>query len=59
MYSFFIFFFLVLVKVCDFFFCYNGGICVNSGDSFICICKDGYEGLFCEVDINNCNFFLW
>lgn len=47
------------MKVCDFFFCYNGGICVNSGDSFICICKDGYEGLLCEVDINNCNFFLW
>ena len=47
------------IKACDSSPCHNGGTCVNSGDSFTCICKDGYEGPLCEADINNCNPFPW
>lgn len=50
---------LASVKACDSSPCHNGGTCVNSGDSFTCICKDGYEGPLCEADINNCNPFPW
>lgn len=27
--------------------CANGGTCVGSGDSFSCICRDGWEGRTC------------
>ena len=27
--------------------CVNGGTCVGSGDSFSCICRDGWEGRTC------------
>lgn len=27
--------------------CMNGGTCVGSGDSFSCICKEGWEGRTC------------
>lgn len=47
------------IKACDSSPCHHGGTCVNSGDSFTCICKDGYEGPLCEADINNCNPFPW
>ena len=52
-------FFAASIKACDSSPCHNGGTCVNSGDSFTCICKDGYEGPLCEADINNCNPFPW
>ncbi|KAH0620314.1 hypothetical protein JD844_020560 [Phrynosoma platyrhinos] len=37
--------------------CLNGGTCVGSGDSFSCICKEGWEGRTCTQSkyINDCN----
>jgi len=47
------------VDACDHFPCKNHGTCVNSGDSYTCICKDGFEGHQCETNINDCNPFPW
>nr|KAG5712927.1 hypothetical protein BaRGS_007524 [Batillaria attramentaria] len=33
----------------------NQGTCVNSGDSFTCLCRDGFEGATCQININDCN----
>ncbi|XP_012868184.1 PREDICTED: protein jagged-2 [Dipodomys ordii] len=35
--------------------CENGGTCVGSGDSFSCICRDGWEGRTCTHNTNDCN----
>ncbi|CAL8091500.1 unnamed protein product [Calicophoron daubneyi] len=35
--------------------CKNGATCVDVGNSFSCICRPGYDGKFCENDINECN----
>lgn len=34
--------------------CVNGATCVNTGDYYTCICKEGFEGSHCESDINEC-----
>lgn len=34
--------------------CLNGGTCVNTGDYYQCICKDGFEGSNCQDDVNDC-----
>ncbi|KAB0398852.1 hypothetical protein E2I00_006046, partial [Balaenoptera physalus] len=34
--------------------CVNGGTCVGSGDSFSCICRDGWEGRTCTHNIDEC-----
>lgn len=35
--------------------CQNGGICENIGNSHRCICAKGYEGSYCQNDINECS----
>ncbi|TPP62759.1 Delta protein [Fasciola gigantica] len=35
--------------------CQNGATCVDVGNSFNCICPPGFDGRFCENDINECN----
>ena len=39
--------------------CVNGATCVNSGDTFTCLCKDGFSGPTCAIDTNNCNPYPW
>lgn len=34
--------------------CLNGGTCVNTGDYYQCICRDGFEGNHCQEDVNDC-----
>ncbi len=34
--------------------CANGGTCVDGADSYTCECKDGFSGLHCETDIDEC-----
>ncbi|XP_078670925.1 uncharacterized protein LOC144911041 [Branchiostoma floridae x Branchiostoma belcheri] len=34
--------------------CQNGGTCVDTANSFNCICDRGYTGVFCETDIDYC-----
>lgn len=34
--------------------CLNGGTCVNTGDYYQCICRDGFEGNHCQDDVNDC-----
>ncbi|KAG7260084.1 hypothetical protein CRUP_035229, partial [Coryphaenoides rupestris] len=40
---------------CDSGPCVNGGTCVGSGDAYTCICKDGWEGLTCGQNADDCN----
>ncbi|KAA0197196.1 Jagged, partial [Fasciolopsis buskii] len=35
--------------------CQNGATCVDVGNNFNCICLPGFDGRFCENDINECN----
>ncbi|CAH8527329.1 unnamed protein product [Schistosoma rodhaini] len=35
--------------------CKNGATCVDSGNSFNCICRPGFDGQYCENEINECN----
>ena len=28
--------------------------CRNKDNGYICVCKDGYTGLYCEEDVDNC-----
>ncbi|KAF8564047.1 hypothetical protein P879_04487 [Paragonimus westermani] len=35
--------------------CQNGATCVDVGDNFSCICRPGYDGRYCENNINECN----
>lgn len=39
--------------------CRHGGTCINSGDRATCLCRDGFEGILCEKDINDCNPYPW
>ena len=34
--------------------CLNGGECLNQPGGFLCVCAPGFEGLFCESDIDEC-----
>lgn len=34
--------------------CKNGATCVNTGTTFTCVCREGFEGPHCERDINDC-----
>jgi hypothetical protein len=34
--------------------CVNDGLCELDGDLFECTCPDGFAGLTCEVDVNEC-----
>jgi hypothetical protein len=34
--------------------CYNNGTCVSAETSFTCVCTSGYEGAFCENDVDDC-----
>lgn len=38
--------------------CLNGGTCVGGGDTFTCICKDGWEGPTCAQSESFCPFTL-
>uniref|UniRef100_A0A3Q3MUU7 Delta-like protein n=1 Tax=Mastacembelus armatus TaxID=205130 RepID=A0A3Q3MUU7_9TELE len=35
--------------------CENGGTCVVDGDSFSCVCKEGWEGATCSHNTNDCS----
>lgn len=51
--------FVAVDHSCDSSPCLNSGTCVNSGDSFTCICQEGYEGAVCDININDCNPYPW
>ena len=34
--------------------CQNGGTCIPVQNELSCECAPGYEGLFCEVEIDEC-----
>lgn len=34
--------------------CFNGGTCVDSVDSFSCLCRPGYSGLHCQHEADPC-----
>ncbi|KAJ3606454.1 hypothetical protein NHX12_025975, partial [Muraenolepis orangiensis] len=34
--------------------CRSGGTCIDSLNSFQCICPDGWEGRLCDHDVNEC-----
>jgi len=34
--------------------CKNGGTCINAGNSYSCICRDGFRGVNCEEDADDC-----
>lgn len=36
---------------CDANPCRNGATCLNTGQSFTCVCKDGYEGQHCQMEL--------
>lgn len=35
--------------------CKNGGNCINSQGSYRCICRPGYSGHNCQIDIDDCS----
>ena len=36
--------------------CKSGGTCnIDSDGAEVCLCKDGFTGTFCEIDINECS----
>ncbi|XP_015795561.2 cubilin-like, partial [Tetranychus urticae] len=37
--------------------CRNGGICIPSFQSYICECREGWEGVNCDLDVNECLTF--
>lgn len=39
---------------CSSILCSNGGKCVTTFDSFICICQWGFYGEFCDKEVNLC-----
>ncbi|KAI8496318.1 hypothetical protein Bbelb_261590 [Branchiostoma belcheri] len=43
---------------CDTNFCKDGpcdnGVCVEAADGFYCVCRGGWEGEFCETDVDEC-----
>ena len=39
---------------CDEHPCHNGATCLNTGQSFTCVCKEGFEGQHCQTSSNNC-----
>ncbi len=39
---------------CKMHFCENGATCVNNGSSYYCNCAPGFEGKYCDVNINDC-----
>lgn len=39
---------LILIK-------HFSGTCVNTGDYYQCICRDGFEGNHCQDDVNDCS----
>ena len=41
-------------RACDSSPCQNGATCVNSGDRYTCSCPDGWDGMNCENNINDC-----
>ena len=45
---FLIFYFLVNADPCMPNPCHNGGTCIPTTDTFVCKCKDGWFGRFCE-----------
>ncbi|XP_074620011.1 sushi, von Willebrand factor type A, EGF and pentraxin domain-containing protein 1-like [Acropora palmata] len=34
--------------------CFNGGTCVNTKESYRCDCPHGYNGVNCQIEINEC-----
>ena len=37
--------------------CENGGSCIDDRNRFDCSCAPGYEGKFCEVQVDECQSF--
>lgn len=37
--------------------CENGGTCITIEENFICNCLAGYEGSYCELNIDDCAKF--
>ncbi|XP_071491001.1 fibropellin-3-like [Diadema antillarum] len=36
--------------------CQNGGVCsATGGDDYLCLCRPGFVGLRCEIDVNECS----
>lgn len=35
---------------CDADPCRNGATCLNTGQAFTCVCKEGYEGQYCQLE---------
>jgi len=39
--------------------CFNNGSCTDEVNSYSCVCIPGYEGDHCELDINECDRWVW
>jgi len=40
---------------CDAAPCQNQGVCTNTANNYTCTCSPGYEGVNCQVNIDDCN----
>ncbi|XP_069688891.1 cubilin [Periplaneta americana] len=37
--------------------CHNGGTCIDTYNGFFCRCPENWEGILCNVDVNECAHF--
>ncbi|CAF0768657.1 unnamed protein product [Brachionus calyciflorus] len=35
--------------------CFNNGTCYINSGRVLCVCKDGFQGAYCEIMVDNCN----
>lgn len=45
-------------NICDAVTCENGGTCIANEENFTCNCLPGFEGSYCELNIDDCTKFL-
>ncbi|CAD5113644.1 DgyrCDS2806 [Dimorphilus gyrociliatus] len=46
----------VQLQNCSQYSCKNGGKCMKTYDSVICVCPWGFDGVFCETEVNVCQY---
>lgn len=35
--------------------CQHAGRCINNGNTHLCVCKQGYDGSYCEREVDECS----